>query len=195
MDIDIDTKTGFDPSTVFPDIVQASMLVDDGYKKHNVGWYFQNMPSDPVTNLAAIPYDEAEQYGFFKIDFLSINVYDNFNSKSEIRELLKLEPNWDLLLDKENYLNLFQIHRYFDVVSRIRPRSIPELADCIALIRPGPRSLLDSYVNSNPEDRIKIRPLIYDGNWEGFSFKKSHAHAYALTIVLQLHLIDMDKII
>ena len=189
MDIDIDLQNNFNPKDIFPDVIQASRIDDGEIKKHNVGWYFQSIPTDPVTGLSAIPYKDAEEYGFFKIDFLHVNVYDKFNSKSEIRELINKDPNWDLLLDRNNYTNLFQISRHFDVISRIRPQSIPELADCIAIIRPGPRALLDSYVNSNNEDRAKLRALIYDNNNEGYTFKKSHAHAYALTLSLQLHLI------
>lgn len=184
----------FDPTTIFPDTIQASRVDDGELKKHNVGWYFQTIPIDPVTNLAAIPYKEAEAYGFFKIDFLHINVYDHFNSKKEIRELVNKEPDWDLLLNEDHYTNLFQISRHYELVSRIKPRSIPELADCIAIIRPGARSLLDAYTNADDVDRKKMRVLIYESTNDKFTFKKSHAHAYAMTVVLQLHVIKSSEI-
>lgn len=188
MDIDIDTKTSFIPEDLFPEIIRASMFQDNEIKKHLAGVYFQNIPTDPITKLSAIPFKEAEDYGFYKIDFLHLGLLDDFGSKQEIRTLLKLEPDWSLLENKNNYPQLFQISRHYSIVSRIKPTSIPELADCIALIRPGQRQLLEPYINAKKEERKKIRKLLYIKPEGGaYYFKKSHAHAYALTIMLQLH--------
>ena len=91
MDIDLDLKTDFDPLELF-DAVRASMIKNDDLIKHNVGVYFQSIPVDSMTGLAAIPYKQAEEEGYFKIDFLHLSLLDVFDSKEEIRELLKLEP-------------------------------------------------------------------------------------------------------
>jgi DNA polymerase III alpha subunit len=189
MDIDIDMPTKFDPTKIFKHAIPASMVKDNELVKHPCGHYFQTVPIDPHTNLAAIPYEEAEALGYFKVDFLHLSVLDHFASKEEIRTLLQLEPNWDILLDENHVQKLFQIHRHARLLKQVRPRSIQDLADCIALIRPGKRHLINQYLN----DRDKIREtVLYSKDDEGYTFKRSHAVAYAMTIVLQLHLISID---
>jgi DNA polymerase III alpha subunit len=189
MDIDLDLQTKFDPTKVFDKVVPASMVKDGELAKHPCGCYFQSMPVDLHTTLAAIPYEQAEELGYFKIDFLHLSVLDHFASKNEIRTLLKYEPNWDLLLQETAVQKLFQIHRHARLLQRVRPRSIQELADCIALIRPGKRHLIDEYL----KNRTKVREnQLYTKDDDGYTFKRSHAIAYAMTIVLQLHLISID---
>lgn len=185
MDIDLDFKTTFDPLEIF-DATRASRVNNGELVKHNVGIYFQNIPVDQLTGLSAIPYKEAEEVGYFKIDFLHLNVLDHFDSKDEIRQLLDVEPDWSLLAREDVVQKLFQIHKYHDIISRIMPKSIPQLAECIALIRPAKRHLIDAYLKA-PD---VIRPEIWTKPEDDkYYFKKSHATAYAMTIVLQLHLI------
>jgi len=66
MDIDLDLKTDFDPLDLF-DVVRASMVKNDKLAKHNVGVYFQSIPVDSMTGLAAIPYQQAEEAGYLKL--------------------------------------------------------------------------------------------------------------------------------
>ena len=189
MDIDIDLQTKFDPKEVFKGATCASMVKNGILTKHPCGHYFQTIPIDKETGLASIPYEEAERLGYYKVDFLHLSVLDYFESKEEIRTLLKLEPNWNLLLDEEQVSKLFQVHKHHRLLSRIRPRSIQELADCIALIRPGKRHLVDQYL----VDRELVREtFLYTSDESGYTFKRSHSIAYALTIVLQLHLISLE---
>lgn len=187
MDIDIDFPTTFDPQKYFKTAIPASTVKGGELEKHPCGQYLQNIPVDPVTGFAAIPYEEAEVLGYFKIDFLHLSVLDNFESKDEIRTLLKLDPNWDLLLDPNVVSKLFQIHRHLDLLKDVKPHSVQELADCIALIRPGKRHLLRQYRT----DKEKARKELYTPAENGYFFKRSHAISYALTIVLQLHLEEL----
>lgn len=186
-DVDIDFQTTFDPLDIFPDAVRASRIQDGELKKHPAGIYLQNMPKDPVTDLAAIPYADAAEYGFFKIDFLHLGILDFFNSKEEIRVLSRTEPDWNMLRDPEVVGKLFQIHNHFETVYQISPTSVIELADCIAIIRPSKRLLLKEYL----KNRTKIRDtILYKKPEDGRQyFKKAHSIAYAKTIILQLHLI------
>lgn len=187
MDIDIDLKTNFDPLVYFKDAVRASMVKNDDLVKHPAGAYLQTMPIDPITGLAAIPYDQAEQMGFTKIDFLHLSILDNFESKREIKVLLDAEPDWFLLESADVVKKLFQLHNHYDLVQQVKPRNVPHLADCIALIRPLKRKFLGAYL----KDPKLIRSQVLYKREEGdkTSFKRCHAIAYALTIVLQLHLI------
>lgn len=189
-DIDIDLRSDFDPIQYFQDAVRASMVKDNQLIKHPAGVYFQPIPIDKITGLAAIPYEQADQVGFFKIDFLHLTLLDWFENKNEIRTLLKIEPDWNLLQKPENVAKLFQISKHFELISQIKPRSVQELGDCIALIRPGKRNLAQAYV----KNRELIRKELYRKPEEGYYFKKGHAISYALNIVLQLHLLKANII-
>lgn len=190
-DIDLDFPTNYKPSDTFPKIVHASSVQKGELVKHPCGCYFQEIPVDEVTHFAAIPYDKAEEFGYFKIDFLHLGVLDNITSKQEIRQLINDEPDWSILWNKEHTHKLFQLHKHFDILNEIRPTSVIEVADCIALIRPNKRSYLDAYMR----DKYKTRPNLYRQAGDNKSvFRKSHAIAYALTVVIQLHLISQGRL-
>jgi len=186
MDIDIDFKPNFNPLDYF-DGVRASRVEKGELRKHPAGVYLQSIPKDPITKLAAIPFEEAEELGYFKIDFLHISLLDDFDSKEEIRALLAMEPDWSILDKQENVEKLFQIGRQFDVVQTIKPKSIEDLCDVVAIFRPGKKHLLRHYT-ANKEF---IRKELYKkpDKEKAYYFKKSHSLAYAMNIVLQMHLI------
>lgn len=188
MDIDIDFKTNFRCQDIFPQAIRASMIKGNDLVKHPCGFFFQNIAKDDITELSAIPYEEAEVLGFFKIDFLHLSLLDQFKSKHTIRELTKRDPNWDLLLNPIHVATLFQIHKNHSLLLQVKPRSVQELADVLALIRPGKQYLLANYLSCKATTRSEL----YTNNGVGYYFKKSHAIAYALTIVLQLHLIQQN---
>lgn len=186
MDIDIDLKTNFKPQHHFEDVVIASRVHNGQLVNHPCGAYFQNIPTDPVTSLAAIPYKEAEELGYFKVDFLHLGLLDYFENKTEIRSLLKKEPKWGLLLKSDVVEKLFQLNNSGDILRKLQPKSIQELADCIAIIRPGKMHLLDDYI----ADKESARKELYKIEKKSYAYKKGHAIAYAMNVVLQLHLID-----
>lgn len=149
--------------------------------KHNVGVYFQDIPYDPSTGLASIPYLKAEERGYFKLDFLNLDMYKAVTSEEHLQQLIDSEPCWELLEYKEFVSQLNQIHGHFDIVSAYKPTSIEELAMIIALIRPGKKHLVGL-----PFDQIKDEIWVKTDNYE---FKRAHAIAYAQAIVVQLNLI------
>jgi len=186
-DIDIDTAMDFLPEDIFPEAVHASRVLNEELVRHPCGVYFQNIPRDKITNLSAIPFREAEEAGYTKIDLLHLGVYDHFESREEIKHLLSLEPDWELLSDQEAVSKLFQISRdiHWETIQKIRPRNINRLADTLALIRPGKKFLLDRYLRGEVSQEE-----LYRKDDKGYTFKKSHAIAYAHVIKLQLHLIQ-----
>jgi DNA polymerase III alpha subunit len=191
MDIDIDFPTNFTPHSIFPQAVVASMVRDGELTKHPCGHYFQTMPVDELTKLAAIPYEEAEVLGYIKVDFLHLSILDFFTSKAEVREMMNKPPNWKLLEDQDNVEKLFQLHNHFSLVSQVKPRNVQEVADCITLIRPGKKHLLPQYLKNREHVR---NTALYAKTSDGYAFKRSHAISYALTIVLQLHLLEAGKL-
>jgi len=186
LDIDIDIGD-FNHAKLFPTAVKASLVKDNKLTAHSAGLYFQHVPTDPITNLSAIPYKNAEDLGCFKIDFLHVYVYDHFNSREEIKELLKYEPDWNLLKIPSVVAQLFQISKHFDLIEQLKPRSIIELSDCLAIIRPQKRYLKDLYIK-NKEEAQKLLYTKEPGG--GYGFKKGHSLGYSMIIILQLHLIS-----
>lgn len=185
-DIDIDLPTSFNPVNTFENCVRASIIKDETLQPHPCGTYFQNIPKDPSTGFSAIPYDIAEELDFVKIDFLHLNLLDSFGSRQEIEDLLEIEPDWTLLTMPSVVNKLFQVGKHGKMLIDLAPKSIEELADAIAMTKPAKRFLLDLY----KRDRDAARKELYKIEKESYGYKKAHALAYALNIVLQLHLIS-----
>lgn len=187
VDIDIDFQTTFDPRAIDNRIVRASMVKDGSLKPHPCGVYFQSMPKDEETGLAAIPYKQAADRGFFKIDCLHLSLLDGITSKQQVRELAATEPDWSLFTDPMIVSQLFQLRKHAPLICQLAPKSVMELADCVALIRPGVQHLIDKYVQADAQARADMRPLIYAQTDHGYGYKKPHAVSYALTILVQLN--------
>jgi DNA polymerase III alpha subunit len=190
MDIDIDFPTAFDPRTIMKQAIPASMVRNGELVKHNCGHYFQSIPVDPYTNVAAIPYDQAADLGYFKIDFLHLSCLDVVKDKTELRTLCKKEPDWDMLQDQAVVERLLHIGKHADLLQTMKPTSVQELADVLAIIRPGKRKLLAEYMRN----KAKTRDKLYEKIEGSYAFKRGHAISYALTIILQLHLIAQGRL-
>lgn len=188
MDIDIDLPSNIDIEDIFDDIIPASMVQDGELKKHPVGVYFQEIPVDVVTGLAAIPYGKAEDFEYYKIDMLHLHILKEFKSKEEMVELQKTDPDWSLLKDREVVEKLFHIGKHFDIVNAVKPHSLIQVADVIALIRPNKVKLLDKYLRS-PDI---IRKELFTKR-DKTDMRKAHAIPYALIVILQLHLIKQGR--
>lgn len=186
MDIDIDLRPDFKMEDVFPEWRRATVLKNGQLTPHPCGAYPQSIAVDPVTKLSAVPYKDAENLGYLKVDFLHLTVYRHFSTHDEIEQLLKINPNWNLLLIPSVVECLFQLSKHAEILSRVKPTSLDELADVLALIRPGKRQLLDGYL----ANREVGRRLLYTKGSGEYAFKRSHAFAYAMVIVLQLHLVE-----
>jgi len=186
MDIDIDLRPDFKPEKFF-NIVSASMEENGELRKHPAGIYFQNIPVDKETGLSAIPYKNTEDIGYIKIDFLHLSLLNKFKDKNQMRSLLKKDPNWQLLENEHIVSELFHIGNHFDIVKRVKPQSVLELSDIMALIRPGKKHLLDAYLNNREETRKELYTKRINSD-----MRKSHTIPYALLIVLQLHLIERN---
>ncbi len=178
-DIDIDF---FDRNLVLDKIPHhvAMRVQKDEEVKHNTGVYFTDIPHNPFTNLSTIEYKEAEERGYFKLDFLNVSMYEGIENEEHLVRLLTQEPNWSLLEYEEIVDQLFHINGHFAIVSKLKPTSIEQLAAVLAMIRPGKRHLVDS-------DWATIFSEVWKQTDEGYFFKKSHAIAYAHAIVVQLN--------
>jgi DNA polymerase III alpha subunit len=162
---------------------RASRKDGDKLVAHNTGVYFHEIPHNPITNLSNIDYKEAEDRGYFKLDFLNVGIYKGIRSEEHLNQLMSQEPLWDLLEQDEFTNLLFHVNGHGYLMREMKPSSIEELAMCLALIRPGKKHLLGkTWTEIGAE--IWTKPTNGD-----YYFKKSHAVAYATAIVVQMNLI------
>ena len=165
----------------------ASIIKDGKTEKHKTGVYFHAVPEHPVTGNSSLDYKKAEERGYFKIDMLNVNIYKEVKSEQELVELMIQEPDWDMLKDTKTVENLFHLNGHFNIVSKLEPRNIEQLAAVLAIIRPAKRQLMYKDWQDIMRE-VWTRPT--DGS---YFFKKSHAVAYAQAIVVQMNLITSKK--
>ena len=181
-DIDID----FADRTKVLDIIKhvpASMEANGISKKHNTGVYCHSIPHNPLTGMSTIEYKEAEERGYFKIDFLNVNIYAGVKDEAHLKQLMEVEPLWDLLEQDEFTNLLFHVNGHGHVLRMMKPRSVEELAAVLAIIRPAKKYLL----GKSWEEVLKevwTKPTT-----DEYFFKKAHAVAYAHAIIVQMNLI------
>lgn len=181
-DIDIDFADRTKALQLFDHVV-ASRIEDGHPVKHNTGVYLHEVPVDAITGLSAIPYQEAEEQGCFKIDFLNVGIYDGVKSEDHLVQLMNQEPLWDLLLDDNFNSLLFHVNGHGGILRTMKPQTVEQLAMILAMIRPAKRHLIGK-TWTEVEKEVWEKP----DNGEYF-FKKSHAMAYAIAIVVQMNLI------
>ena len=179
-DVDIDMSNR-DDFLKLVSVTPASIKKDGKFTKHNTGVYFQNIPKFPLEGYSTVDHKQAEDEGWFKLDVLNNHVYENVIDDTHLNKLLDTEPMWELFEHKEVVEQLFHINNHFEIVSQHKPQTVEQLAMILAMIRPGKRHLVG-----------KDWKVIEDNVWvktDEYFFKKSHAIAYALTIIVQLNLI------
>ena len=165
----------------------ATIIKEDKTEKHKTGVYFHAVPEHPVTGHSSLDYKKAEDRGYFKIDCLNVSIYKNVKSEQELVELMIQEPDWDMLKDATVVDQLFHLNGHFNIVNKLEPKTIEQLAAVLAIIRPAKRGLMyKDWVDIMKE--VWIKPT--DGS---YFFKKSHAVAYAQAIVVQMNLIAKAK--
>lgn len=182
-DVDIDVPPNFDREAFG---VRAMIYREDNEKilPHPSGVYLEPVPVDPLTGCCAFDYKYGDEKGFMKVDLLVNTSYANFESKQEVLDGLHADIDWDLLLDEKIVSRLPHIANHFDTVKLCKPRSIEELADILALIRPAKIKMLDDYL----VDKKRVRRNLYKRpKGDKVYFKKSHAISYAAMIVCLLH--------
>ena len=126
-DIDIDVQNRDEALKHLPHF-DASIITDTETRKHNTSVYFQNIPLNPMTGLAAIDYHEADDLGYFKIDLLNLNLLKDIESQEQLVRLMDKEPDWAWLRNRLFVKELFHIHDHFDVIDKLKPTSIEQLA-------------------------------------------------------------------
>jgi DNA polymerase III alpha subunit len=181
-DVDIDFADRSKALALFKHVT-ASRAEKDSLVKHNTGVYFHPVPVIAEQNISAVPYEQAEEQGYFKIDFLNVGIYKGIRNEDHLISLMEKEPLWDLLEDDSFTDLLFHVNGHGSLLRQMKPSSIEKLAMCLALIRPAKRHLAGKIWNEIGQE-IWTKPQNNE-----YYFKKSHALAYAVAIVVQMNLI------
>lgn len=157
---------------------------DGKFEKHNTGVFFQNIPRDPTTNVATLDHRIAKDYGYFKIDFLNVNMYKDVKSEEHLLSLLNREPPWDFFLYSEITDKLFHLNGHSNLLVKYKPQSVEDLAMILAIMRPA-----KAYLQKHDWDTIRKNVWEKSTEDDRYFFKRSHALSYALAIIVNLNLL------
>lgn len=187
-DIDIDLPDRAALLQLIPHTA-ARQLVQGQIRRHNSGVYITAIPRDPINDCAAIDYETAEQRGYFKIDFLNMNVYKLVRDPEHYEQMLTQEPDWSRLwTDTAWAAQLVHVGNYVDLLQTMRPDSIPRMAAFISIIRPG-----KAHLQNKPW--AEVFASVWDGDdSRGYTFKKSHSLGYAQLVALHMNLLQHSTI-
>lgn len=166
-------------------VTAAAIRKDGAVKKHNTGVYPTAIPYDPVNDLCAIDYDAAEERGYAKIDLLNVWVYKLVRDEEHLIKLMR-DPDWSRLQDRTFFEKLIHIGKHYSVMADLPEPvdSVQRLAMFLNLIRPGKRHLLGKQWSEISKSIWVNEPGAL------YSFKKSHAVAYAHLVVVNMNLLQ-----
>jgi hypothetical protein len=152
-------------------------------RKHNTGVYITNIPYDPINELAALDYEAAEDRGYLKLDLLNVHVYNQVKDENHLIELMR-EPDWSKLNDRAFVEQLIHLGNHFNSLCRMPEpvNSIPRLSMFLAVIRPAKKHLIGLPWS-------EVSKTIWEKEEGTYSFKKSHAVAYAHLVVVHMNLL------
>lgn len=182
-DIDIDFADREQALTLL-DLTPASIIRDGKLTRHNTGVHPTEIPIDPFTGYASLDYNNAEERGYIKLDFLNVNLYKQIRDETHLVSLMR-EPDWTKLYDRKVCEQLIHINNHYDTLLKMPEPvdSIARLAMFLAVIRPAKRYLIGrtwKEVNATVWDKVEGE----------YAFKKSHSVAYSQLVVVNLNLLD-----
>lgn len=171
------------------DHIPAAMRKVNPMRKHATGVHVTEIPYDPVNDMASIDYAEAEKRGYLKLDLLNVHVYNQVRDEKHLIELMR-DPDWSRLKNRDFVEKLIHLgNQYSTLRSMPEPiDSIPRLAMFLAIIRPGKKHL----IGKSWKD---IAKTVWDKGSDGYTFKKSHAIAYAHLVVVHMNLLEEITVI
>jgi hypothetical protein len=182
-DIDIDFADREQVLTLL-DIIPASIIRNGQLTKHNTGVYTTNVPVDPFTGYASLDYNDAEDRGYVKLDFLNVNLYKQVRDESHLVELMR-EPDWTKLYDPDVCSKLMHVNGHYDLLLQMPEPvdTIARLAMFLAIIRPAKRNLAG---RTWKEVGLTVWDRPAD---DSYYFKRAHAVSYAQLVVVNMNLL------
>jgi hypothetical protein len=182
-DVDIDFADREQVLAVL-DTTSASIIRDGKLTKHNTGVYATDIPTDPFTGFSSLDYNDAEERGYMKLDFLNVNLYKQVRDEAHLVELMR-EPDWARLYDPAICQQLIHINNHYDTLLKMPEPvdTIPRLAMFLAVIRPAKRHLIGKTWRDVAAD-VWTKPAD-----DGYYFKRAHAVSYAQLVVVNMNLL------
>ena len=178
-DIDID----FADRDIILSMLEHRVAKLDSGKKHNTGVYATEIPHNPVDNLSTIEHKAADERGYFKLDFLNVSIYKDVRDEVHLTELMNKEPLWDLLEHQEFVDQVFHLSGHSELLKKLKPTNVEQLAAALAIIRPAKRHLAD-------ETWTTILKEVWTKPTDGaYYFKKAHGTSYAMAVVVHMNLL------
>ena len=183
-DIDIDFGNR-DSALALLKHTPAGIVRDGKLVKHNTGVYVTDIPTDPFVGCASIDYNQAEDFGYMKLDFLNVSLYTQIKNEEHLQQLMSTDPLWDLLTQREFCQQLIHIGNHYDTLVKMPEpvNTIPRMAMFLSVIRPAKRHLIGKPWKEVAET-VWERPTD-----DSYYFKKSHAVAYANLVAVHMNLI------
>jgi len=178
-DIDIDFA---DRDIILSQLEHRVAKLNTG-KKHNTGVYATEIPHNPIDNLATVEHKAADERGYFKLDFLNVSIYKDVRDEEHLKQLMEKEPIWQLLEHADFSDKVFHLNGHSALLKQLKPISVDQLAATLAIIRPAKRHLSGSSWNLIFQE-VWIKPTS-----DEYYFKKAHAFAYAVSVVVHMNLL------
>jgi len=161
----------------------ARKLHKEKPERHNSGVYVQPIPYDPMLDASALHFKDADERGYFKIDFLNVSVYQHIKDEAHYQEMLARTPPWERLKEPEFVEQIIHIANYPRQVAQCMPDTIPRMAMFLSVLRPGKKHLMG-------KPWKEIAETVWDKDDENYTFKMSHAIAYSHLVVLHMNIVD-----
>jgi len=128
-------------------------------------------------------FKDADERGYFKIDFLNVSVYQHIKDEAHYQEMLARTPPWERLKEPEFVEQIIHIANYPRQVAQCMPDTIPRMAMFLSVLRPGKKHLMG-------KPWKEIAETVWDKDDENYTFKMSHAIAYSHLVVLHMNIVD-----
>jgi hypothetical protein len=162
---------------------RAAMRNANPIRHHATGVYVTDIPYDPIRDMASIDYVEADKRGYFKLDLLNVHVYNQVRDENHLVELMA-DPDWSKLNDRVFVEKLIHLGNHYQSIQKMPEpvNTIPRLAMFLALIRPAKKHLIG-------KNWKEVSQTIWNRENDGYSFKKSHAIAYAQLVVVHMNIL------
>jgi DNA polymerase III alpha subunit len=96
---------------------------------------------------------------------------------------MRKEPLWELLEHKDFVEKVFHLSGHDKLLKQLKPTSVQQLAATLAIIRPAKRHLADKDWQTIMNE-VWVKPTNGD-----YFFKKAHAYAYAMSVVVHMNLL------
>lgn len=164
--------------------IPAAMRAVKPIRRHATGVHITDIPYDPVMDMAAIDYSQAEKRGYFKLDLLNVHVYSLIKDEAHLSEMMK-EPDWSALKDRKIVEQLIHLSNHYQSMQRMPEpiNSIPRLAMFLAAIRPAKKHLIG-------QRWAAVAKEVWEKDLDGeYAFKRSHSISYAQLVVVHMNLL------